>query len=108
MEQFKRSLLPITTFVKIDVKRLFRDKVAIFFVFLFPLIFLLIFGSVFNNDTSISFKVGVLNESKSEFAKQLEKQISTNKVFDVDEEVTSLDAAKEKMNRGQIDATIIL
>ena len=108
MEQFKKSLLPITTFVKIDVKRLFRDKVAIFFVFLFPLIFLLIFGSVFNNDTSVSFKVGVLNESKSEFAKQFEKQISTNKVFDVDEEVTSLDAAKEKMNRGQIDATIIL
>ena len=40
----KRQFLPVTTFVRVDVKRLFRDKVAIFFVFVFPLIFLIIFG----------------------------------------------------------------
>lgn len=108
MEGFKKSLLPITTFVKIDVRRLFRDKVAIFFVFLFPLIFLIIFGSVFNNDSSISFKIGLLNQSDSQFAKQFEKQITSNKVFEVDKEVSNLETAKEKMNRGQITATIIL
>lgn len=108
MEQFKKSILPITTFVKIDVRRLFRDKVAIFFVFLFPLIFLIIFGSVFSNDSSLSFKIGLLNQSDSQFAKQFEKQIKDNEVFEIDKEVISLETAKEKMNRAQINATIIL
>ena len=108
MSNFKKALLPITTFVKIDIKRLFRDKVAIFFVFLFPLIFLIIFGSIFNGDTEVSFKVGFINQSSSEFAKKFEQQAKDNKVFNIDKEITSLEAAREKMNRGQLDATIIL
>lgn len=108
MDKLKKNLLPITTFARIDIKRLFRDKVAIFFVFFFPLIFLIIFGSIFNSDNDISFKVGLLNESNTQFSKEFEKQLRDNKVFDIDKEVVSLDKAKEKMNRGQISATIIL
>lgn len=108
MNKFKKQILPITTFVKIDVKRLFRDKVAIFFVFIFPLIFLTIFGSIFNNNTSVSFRVGLMNQSQTEFAGEFEKQLRDNKVFNVDETVSNLDESKEKMNRGQLDATIIL
>lgn len=104
----KKSLLPITTFVKIDIKRLFRDKVAIFFVFVFPLIFLIIFGSIFNSDNDVSFRVGFLNQSQTEFAKQFEKEARENKVLEIDKEVASLDLAKEKMSRGQLDATIVL
>lgn len=108
MNAIQKNMLPITTFVRIDVKRLFRDKVAIFFVFLFPLIFLLIFGSIFSGNNDVSFKVGVLNQSKSAFAINFEKQIRDNSVFKVDTAITSLESAKEKMNRGQLDATIIL
>lgn len=108
MSNFKKSILPISTFVRIDVKRLFRDKVAIFFVFVFPLIFLVIFGSIFKGNDDVSFRVGLLNQSKTQFAKDFEKQIRDNKVFKVDAEITDLEAAKEKMNRSQLDATIIL
>lgn len=108
MSKFRKAMLPITTFVRIDLKRLFRDKVAIFFIFLFPLIFLIIFGSIFSGDSEVSFKVGLLNQSDSEFAQEFEKQIKDNKVFEVDKEITSEDKAREKMNRGQLDATIIL
>ncbi len=104
----KKSLLPVTTFIKIDVKRLFRDKVAIFFVFFFPLIFLLVFGSIFNGNNEVSFRIGLLNNSSSEFSNEFVKQIKENKIFKVDEEVNNLDEAREKMNRGQLDATIIL
>lgn len=108
MEKLKRALLPITVFAKIDIKRLFRDKVAIFFVFFFPFIFLIIFGSIFNGDSSVSFRVALLNESQTEFAKTFVSEAKENDVFQIDEEITSLDKAKEKMNRGQLDATIIL
>ena len=108
MNSFKRAILPITTFARIDIKRLFRDKVAIFFVFIFPLIFLVIFGSIFNSDNDVSFRVGLLNNSQTTFAKDFEKQLRDNKIFEVDKEITSLDLAKEKMSRGQLDATIEL
>lgn len=104
----KKSFLPVITFAKIDVKRLFRDKVGIFFVFAFPLIFLVVFGSIFRGDGDITFRVALLNKSDTEFAKGFVEEAQSNKVLKIDEEVTTLDQAKEKMNRGQIDATITL
>lgn len=108
MNDFKKKMLPVVTFARIDIKRLFRDKVAIFWVFFFPLLFLFIFGTIFNGNNNVTFRVGLINESKSEIAKNFSKQIKEGKVFKVDEEITSKDKAKEKMNRGQLDATIIL
>jgi ABC-2 type transport system permease protein len=108
MADFKKQLLPITTFVRIDVKRLFRDKVAIFFVFFFPLIFLIIFGSIFSGDNNVSFRVGLVNDADSSFASSFEKELRKDKTFEIDKEVSTVAAAKEKMNRGQLDATIIL
>lgn len=104
----KKALLPVFTFARIDIKRLFRDKVGIFFVFIFPLIFLVVFGSIFRSDGDVSFRVALLNRSDTVFARDFSKKIKENKVFKVDEEATNLDLAKEKMNRGQLEATIIL
>lgn len=104
----KKALLPVITFARIDIKRLFRDKVGIFFVFAFPLIFLVVFGSIFRGDGDISFRVALLNNSETEFAKSFVKEAGKDKVLKIDKEVTTLDQAKEKMNRGQIDATITL
>lgn len=108
MSNLRKSWLPVWTFARIDIKRLFRDKVAIFFVFVFPLIFLLIFGSIFRGGNDVSFKIGLLNNSDTAFAKQFVGQMEKNKIFKIDESVTDMDAAKEKMNRGQIDAVIVL
>lgn len=107
MAKLPKSLLPIAVFARIDIKRLFRDKVAIFFVFVFPLIFLLIFGSIFSG-SSVSFRVAFMNESDTAFAKEFAKEFENNNIFKVDEDATTMELAKEKMNRGQLDATIIL
>ena len=104
----RKSFLPITTFARIDIKRLFRDKVAIFFVFVFPLVFLIIFGSIFKGDNEVSFRVALLNQSDSAFSKEFEKQLKDNKTFDIDTEATTVDFAKEKMKRGQLDATVVM
>ncbi len=108
MNNFKKSILPITTYARIDTKRLFRDKMAIFFVFIFPLIFLTIFGSIFRGDNDVSFRIGLINQSQSEFAGQFASQMKENDVFKIDEEITNMDEAREKMNRGQLDATVVL
>lgn len=107
MARVPKSLLPIIVFARVDIKRLFRDKVAIFFVFVFPLIFLLIFGSIFSGD-NVSFRVALMNESDTLFAKQFVEEFKENDIFKIDSEATTMAIAKEKMNRGQLDATIVL
>lgn len=107
-QKLRKAFLPILVFVPIDIRRLFRDKVAIFFVFVFPLIFLFVFGTIFGGNDNVSFKVGLINQSSSEFATNFVEQAKASDVLDVDEEVTNLDEAREKMNRSEVSATLIL
>lgn len=108
MSSMKKSLLPVWVFAKISTRRAFRDKTAIFFIFLFPLIFLFIFGAIFGKDRTVSFRVALINQSDSQFAKQFTEQAAQQKVLKIDDEATTLDKAKEKMKRGQLDAAIVL
>lgn len=107
-KRLQKALLPIRVFVPIDVKRLFRDKVAIFFVFVFPLIFLFVFGGLFGGNNDVNFKVALINQSSAPFATQFSEQLKNNGVLKVDADATNMDAAREKMNRGQLDAAIVL
>ncbi len=105
----KKALLPVLTFAKIDIRRLFRDKLAIFFTFVFPLLFLFVFGGIFGrSNTSVSFNVAFLNRSDTQFAKQFEQMGQKDKVLKIDSQVKTLEQAQEKMSRGELDATIIL
>lgn len=104
----QKKLLPIKVFAKISVRRAFRDKTALFFIFLFPLIFLFIFGGIFGKNNDVSFRIALINQSSSSFATEFANQSSSEKLLKVDKDSTTLDQAKEKMNRGQIDATIVL
>lgn len=89
------------------IRRFFRDKVALFFTFLFPLLFLFVFGSL-NNTSGVSFNIVLVNHSKSEFAKQFEQEARKNQVFKINDKVTNLDDAKERMGRGELDSIIEL
>ncbi len=105
----KRQLWTVYVFTKLNTRRFFRDKLAIFFTILFPLIFLFVFGSFTANDNgNVSFKVALINQSKTATAKQFDKQISDSKVFKVQKNITTLDQAKDKMSKSQIDGIIVL
>lgn len=100
-----RTVLVLT---KLNTKRFFRDRVAQFFGIMFPLIFLVVFGSIGGNNANVSFKVALLNQSHSQFANNFAGQIKSGKVFKVDAKANSLAAAKDKLGRGQIDGIIVL
>lgn len=103
-----RSLYTVRTFVKINTKRFFRDKLALFFSIGFPLIFLFVFGSLNSGNKDVSFNVALINQSDSSFAKDFAKKSTDSKVLKVDKDVTTLDAAREKMSRSELDAAIVL
>ncbi len=105
---WQKSWFTVLTFVRINTKRFFRDKTAIFFTIGFPLIFLFVFGSLNGSSSSISFNVALINNSDSAFSKEFEKNLVKSDTVKVNEEVANLDDAKEKMSRSELDATIIL
>src|SRR6266576_96393 len=100
-------LFTILVFAKISIRRYFRDKLAIFFTVLFPLIFLVVFGS-FSKNNGVSFHIGLINQSHSQFAQKFTSDTKGNKMFKVDNTVTDLAQAKAKMSRSEIDATLVL
>jgi len=104
-----RSLFTVMTFVKINTRRFFRDKLAIFFTIGFPLIFLFVFGGLNSGDKDISFNVALINHSDSSFAKEFVKSTDGKKsVLKVNKDVTTLEQAKARMSRSELDAAIVL
>ena len=102
-----RQAYTILTFAKISVRRYFRDRVAIFFTVAFPLIFLFVFGLTSKNN-DVTFHIGLINQSQSQFSQKFVQQIKSSKTYKVDESVTDLAQAQTKMGRSEIDATLVL
>ena len=102
------KLRAVLTFAFIDIKRSFRDKTAIFFIFVFPLIFLFVFGGIFGNQDSPSFNVALLNRADNEFTTSFLKAAQEDELIKVNKEITTESDAKARMSRGEIDAIIKL
>lgn len=104
-----KTLLPVWVFGKIAIKRAFRDRLALFFIFLFPLIFLFVFGGIFGNNDRASFNVALISQSTTEPALRLSQSLrGQGEFFKIDNESDTLDKAREKISRGQLDAAIVL
>lgn len=104
----KKSFFTVSVFVKINTRRFFRDKLALFFTIGFPLIFLGVFGSLNSGSNNVSFNVAIINQSKTSFAKQFVQTSDKSKILKVNSDVTTLDQAKDKMSRSELDAAIVL
>jgi len=104
----KKSLFTVLVFVKINTRRFFRDKLALFFTIGFPLIFMGVFGSLNSGNNNVSFNVAIINQSKTTFAQQFVQQSEKSSILKVNQSVTTLDQAKDKMSRSELDAAIVL
>lgn len=107
---WQRKLYTVWTFFVVSLRRVFRDRVALFFTFLFPLIFLFVFGGIFGHGSGSSFNVAIINDSSSQYAQQFvaNAESSNQKLLKVDKSITTLSEANEKMGRGALNATIEL
>jgi ABC-2 type transport system permease protein len=103
-----KKLYTVYVFSKLNTRRFFRDKLAIFFTIVFPLIFLFVFGGLFGKDSGVSFKIALINQSQSQFSQQYVKEAGEADIFDIQDDITTLSQAKERMNRGELDAAVIL
>ncbi len=98
----------IYVFSKVNTKRFFRNRVAIFFGLLFPLVILFVLGGIFGGNNAVSFKVALLNESTTTIATKVTESMASSTVLKIDPTLTNLTAAKQKLEQGSLDAAIVL
>lgn len=92
-----------------QIRRFFRDPVALFFTLLFPLLFLFVFGAIFRGGSDVTFDVAIINRSDSEFSKEFIKEASSEgSVIRVNDEPQTVDEARELMGRGQLESILEL
>lgn len=104
----KKAWYTVYVFSVLNTKRFFRDRMALFFGILFPLIFLAVFGSIYKGNSGMKFNVALLDQSSTSYSQQVSQQINSAPVFKVDKSVTDMTVAHQRMTRSQLDATIVI
>ena len=98
---------PLLTLTVANIRSFTRDRAALFWTMAFPLIFILLFGSIFTGGGSTTYKIGWVDLDKgSPSAMQLRQafaQVPTFELIDGDEAV-SLAA----MRKGDLDGVIVV
>lgn len=108
MQPLQKTIYTILIFSKLNTRRFFRDRLALFFGIAFPVIFLFVFGGLSSGGGDVSFKVALINQSETIVAKEVVDQMRKNKIFKLDKESPTLAGATEKLNKSQIESIIIL
>jgi ABC-2 type transport system permease protein len=100
-----RSYIALKGLTIASMKMYFRNRTAIFFSLFFPVVFIVVFGFIFKNN-STSFKIDLTNESNTQLATSFEhalKQVPAFKITD-----TSVSAGSDALNQGKTDLTVVI
>lgn len=97
----------VFTLSKVITRRFMRDKTALFFTFLFPLIFLIVFGFIFKGGNDANFNVAIFNKSESELSQSFMQTAQESGVLTI-KDVADEELAKQKISRSEIDAYLII
>lgn len=89
-----------------NLKIMRRNRQALFWSFMFPLMFTFIFGLFFGKNTSVG-AVGIINQSNNQLSNSLVQTLEDSKVFTISNE-TDLDTAKEKIRKSTLSAVVII
>lgn len=108
LSPWQKKMYTVLIFTKLSTKRFFRDRLALFFTILFPLIFLFVFGALTHNGNKLSFTVAIINQSKSSYSTSFVNEIEKQSLYKVDKSITTVKAAEDKMTQDQLDGTILI
>jgi len=87
-----------------DLKMMSRNRQALLWVFMFPLMFTFIFGFFFGKNSSAG-TIGLINNSNSELSGSIEKSLIDSNLFNV-VKIADETTAKEQIKKTKISAAI--
>ncbi|MGI8928000.1 MAG: ABC transporter permease, partial [Candidatus Limnocylindrales bacterium] len=102
MRRLTAGLLPLTV---ANIKSFYRDPASLFWTFAFPIIFVVLFGSIFSGGGG-SFNVGWVDEDRSAASQQLRESFAEVPILVLKDSDQA--AALEEMRDGTFDAVVVV
>lgn len=88
-----------------SLRRLFRDRTNIFFIFVLPIVLILVLGLVFG--TGFTSRVALITPDGDDLADEIADRISSSTAFETID-VDDVEAARARLRRNDIDAVIVI
>lgn len=88
-----------------NLKMLVRNKQALFWSMMFPIMFTVIFGFFFSGESSGSGTIVLKNNSQTEIAKSIQTSLKGSKLFKINQK-PSISEAKNQLKKSQISGII--
>jgi ABC-2 type transport system permease protein len=98
-----RSLIALS---RANLKSFVRDRAALFWTLAFPIIFVLLFGTIFSGGGKLNYNVGWVDEDGGAAAKQLRAGFEATDLVTLHD--GSLETERASMQRGDIDGIIVV
>lgn len=89
-----------------NVRSFIRDRAAIFWTLAFPILFVILFGSIFSGDGPDSFQVGWVDQDGTPAATQLRQAFARVGLFELTDGVQ--EPSLQQMRDGDLDAVIVV
>jgi ABC-2 type transport system permease protein len=97
--------LKALTIAAVNLRRLTRDRVSLFFIFVFPIVLILLLGVAFGG--SFTARLGVVSSASGEFGSKLVSDISDDRGLEL-ERYDDEDALVDGVQRGLVEAGIVI
>ena len=97
---------PLLALTAANIRSYVRDRAALFWTLAFPLIFIFMFGFIFQDGTQSRLNLGWTDEDKSQAAAQLREGFAAQAGTQLTD--ASKDDALAKMRQGDVDAVIVV
>jgi ABC-2 type transport system permease protein len=97
---------PLLALTAANIRSYVRDRAALFWTLAFPLIFIFMFGFIFQDGTQSRLNLGWSDEDKSQAAAQLREGFAAQAGTQLTD--ASKDDALAKMRQGDVDAVIVV
>jgi len=89
-----------------NVRSFVRDRAAIFWTLAFPILFVVLFGSIFSGNGPSSFAVGWVDEDGTPGSTQLRSAFAATGIVELTD--GSREAALQQMRAGDLDAVVVV
>jgi ABC-2 type transport system permease protein len=88
-----------------DLKQFTRDRTALFFAFAFPILFMLLFGLIFNN-AKTSFTIGVADEDNTPISQSVVDSLGHVTIFKIDQ--ANFDQGLADLKSGKTKVLVVI
>ena len=95
----------LATLTIANIKSYYRDRAALFWTIAFPVIFVVLFGSIFSGGPS-TFNVAWVDQDQSSASAQLREAFAGVQLISLKDD--TLDDALAQMRDGKLDAVIVV